>query len=162
MNILGLDLGCKTGFAYNRGDDFEAGVWKWKLGSGQKTARMDRRCDPRVLEFFEILLKFRGKTDVVVFEDVEFAEYRLQVQLWSSYRAAVWLAFGREPNTIVECVPVTTLKRFATGHGGATKEMMETAAFKRLGISSQSGWTDDTFDAIWLHAWANDKFARLR
>jgi hypothetical protein len=164
VNILALDLGCKTGYASNIGDRFEAGTWKLSTERERKIAhldRLDRRCDPRVLELYHILTQFRWTFDAVVYEDVQFSSYTAQVQLWSSYRAAVWIAFGygEHKRTILECVPVTTLKLWATGHGGATKEMMEKSC-KRSGFDT-SGLDDNAVDAIMIHQWAKEKFKRL-
>lgn len=49
----------------------------------------------------------------------------MQAQLWASLRAAVWL-HGRD-GLQIDCVPVGTLKKFATGNGSATKDLMAKA-----------------------------------
>jgi len=160
-NILALDLGTKTGYAFNAGGTFQCGTWI--LATPREITqfskeRLNRRRDPRVLQLRERLKVF--SPDIVVFEDVQFASSTYQVQLWSALRAAVWLTF---PDILVDCVPVGTLKRFATGHGSATKEMMA-ASLRR---KHPSIWTasnvldDNAVDAAWLHLWAKQNFTRL-
>jgi hypothetical protein len=184
MNILALDLGTATGWAHNFGDDFRCGTYRLisdKERKAAKAERMDRRNDARVKRLFDFVTTWKGLVDAVVFEDVEFGQYRLQMQLWSSLRAAVWLAF---PNTNIECVPVQTLKKFAC-HGNANKTAMaralvasypkeyrfETRGKKQLvaslnpaqiGLASLSPVIDDNaIDAIWLHKWAQKNLSRI-
>jgi hypothetical protein len=155
--VLGLDLGTKTGYAMSLNDGrLSLGTWKLKTPTAkEKQARMNRRCDPRVGELFKLLCNL-PEPRLVIFEDVQFASTTLQCQLWAGLRSSVWLAFGRNPAVIVECVPVGTLKKFATGHGGATKEMME-VAFKALGFST-IGLDDNAIDAYFLLRWGTEKF----
>lgn len=157
MNCLALDLGTSTGYAFNNGDHFEYGTWL--LASDKEVTtwgkdRYRRRCDPRVLRLHATLVMLQDKYNFahVVFEDVQFGSTTYQTQLWASFRAAVWLVI---PAARIECVPVGTLKKFATGHGGATKEMMAAAlARKHPEIHLTDASTDDTVDAIWLWQWA--------
>lgn len=90
----------------------------------QKKQRLDRRNDLRITRLFEHISSV-GPLDWVWFEDVLFLSTQLQSQLWASLRAAVWL-HGRG-GLQIDCVPVTTLKKFATGSGNATKDMMAKA-----------------------------------
>ena len=157
MNILGLDLGTKTGYAWNHAEHFEFGTWTLATDKEVQTWGLDRsrrRCDPRILRLHAnlVILQDKHRFDRVVFEDVQFSSSTYQTQLWSSFRTAVWLGI---PSGIIECVPTGTLKKFATGHGGATKGMMTAAlARKHPEIHLTSDHTDDTVDAIWLHKWA--------
>lgn len=132
--ILALDLGTYTGWAYQAADGtVTGGTLELVIGKEERRERLDRRADPRVLQFFEWLRTRVGLVDIVVFEDVQFSSYTLQVQLWSSLRAAVWLAFGGRPGVFIDAVPVGSLKKFATGSGAADKEAMASALirFKR-------------------------------
>ena len=163
MNCLALDLGTSTGYAFNQGEYFEHGTWLLASDDEIKNWGKDRsrrRCDPRILRLHAklVILQDKHGFDRVVFEDVQFKSYTYQTQLWASFRAAVWLSM---PSGIIECVPVSTLKKFATGHGGATKEMMAAAlARKHPEIRLTSEATDDTVDAIWLHKWATLNLSR--
>lgn len=128
MNLLALDLGTKTGYAATNGPtSFTCGTWtlsKPKEITAARKLRMDRRCDPR---FMTLLWKLRVyhaafPLNYILFEDVQFSSTTMQTQLWAALRSAVWCM--TELGIQVDCVPVGTLKKFATGNGGATKEMM--------------------------------------
>lgn len=158
MNILGLDLGTKTGFAYNIGDEFYAGTWilattKEIRESGK--SRLNRRNDPRIKKFCEILSGL-PEFDVVIYEDIQFASYTLQVQLWSSLRATVWLCSKFK---YIDCVPVATLKKFAI-YGNATKYDMASALKKKHPDIWNDTLKEDTVDAIWLFLWAKQNLTR--
>lgn len=161
MNILALDLGTKTGFAYNVGEQFFCGTWKLATPKeirawGQQ--RLTRRKDPRIEKFCEILSDL-PTFDVLVFEDVLFASSTYQVQLWSSLRATAWLC-GK--SKLVECVPVSTLKKFATGHGNATKQMMAQTFFVNTVFQNSPKLDDNGIDACWLWLWAKQNLARMK
>lgn len=170
MNLLALDLGTKTGYAYSGRDG--------KIICGTKTLakpaaithtrklRMDRRGDPR---FFTLLWWMKAvhvevALDWILFEDIQFSSTTMQTQLWTSFRSAVWLM--SEYGIGIECVPVGTLKKFATGSGAATKEAMARALYRAdCRFQSEFGFGDikDTFtgenlddnavDAIHLYRW---------
>lgn len=164
--ILALDLGTKTGYCY--GCDLrnqQRGTWNLATAKEVRDwgkERLTRRCDPRVARLWHELDSL-PRPDIVVFEDVEFASYTKQVQLWASLRAAVWLSYGGFSGcgfsgVLVECVPVATLKKFATGAGNANKNGMERAA-TRLGINVK-GLDDNAIDALHLWRWAERNLSR--
>lgn len=161
MRILALDLGTNTGIAHNLNGGLEAStvtlatdteVTQW----GKK--RLTRRCDPRMQRLYKILSAF-PIPDIVVFEDVQFLSYTKQTQLWASFRATAWLALGNK--CYIECVDVTTLKKFATGHGGATKEQMAAALYRQQPELKKAGLDDNAIDAIWLFSWAMKNLSRM-
>jgi hypothetical protein len=162
MRILALDLGTHTGVACADGKACYASTWHLAK-SGEITnwgkTRMDRRQDPRVPRLFEMLKTFKG-FDVVVFEDVEFQTYTQQCQLWSSLRAAVWMSF-KSP-TYLDCVPVGTLKKFATGSGAADKAAMAKALYTQFPELKNNGYDDNAVDAVWLLKWAEVHLCRLK
>lgn len=173
MKILALDLGTKTGLAYNwqphgMWNDFPEPATTLVLAKPEEVTRwikkrMDRRSDPRVLRLWSFLTRLvsNDKPDLVVFEDVQFASYTKQVQLWSSLRAAVWIACQDVP--VIECVPVTTLKKFASGYGGADKALMKKAFVTQFGgvYYGQRKLDDNAIDALWLLRWAEHNLGRL-
>lgn len=175
MNILAIDLGTKTGFAYNDGDDLQLGTvvlaTEGELKAARKS-RLDRRLDMRVTRLYDRLLPltigvcFR----FVVFEDVQFSTFTAQTQLWSSLRAALWLAVRHD--SAIECVPVTTLKRFTTGRGDSIKPVMakwlvrlhpERLAFRGddvVDVKTGQVYDDNALDAFAVWRWAQHQFSR--
>ena len=154
MKVLALDLGTDTGFAYGDSRNPVPEVGHWTLASKKEITdwgknRMARRSDPRIFRLHLQVQNFAP--DLVIFEDVQFQTYTYQTQLWASLRAAVWCAF---PRTLFECVPVVTLKKFATGHGFADKEKMMNALLKLSPAFNRATLTDDEADAAWLWLWA--------
>lgn len=183
MKICALDLALNCGYAYNTFTEvFYCGTLA--LATRQETAlnrkqRMDRRQDPRVMKFFKHIRELQAINafDLFIFEDVEFSSYTYQCQLWSALRTAVWTAV--DDTAIIECVPVATLKRFATGHGGATKAMMCSALVRKNSRFFKSDnpeyvWyqppitrnrellDDNAVDAIWLWQWAAQNLSRIK
>jgi Holliday junction resolvasome RuvABC endonuclease subunit len=164
--ILALDLGTTTGIAMN-GEGTLVGCYSQKWADKKEIAewhknRLSRRQDPRILRFFKALRHFKETVNpsIIVFEDVEFQSYTYQTQLWSSFRAAVWLAFP-PPNYVVECVPTGTLKRFATGSGSASKEVMAKYLKSRYPQYWSENYDDNAVDALWLWLWAKENLSRI-
>lgn len=159
--ILALDLGTDTGYAVGASAPM-AGTWKLgtrKEITGWGRLRFTRRCDPRVTRFYRALENVVPMPGIVVFEDVQFSSSTYQTQLWASFRGAVWCVFGR-PDVILECVPTGTLKKFATGHGGATKEMMAKSLFRLYPQWKSAKLSDDAIDALWLWYWAETRLSQ--
>lgn len=155
MNVLALDLGTNTGYAINQGEEFFCGTWKLAAPKDIKEwgkKRLTRRCDPRVLQLaWHLQLQRTMGIDLVIFEDVLFCSTTYACQLWASLRAAVWLSGIPR----IDCVPVQTLKIFATGRGNATKQDMAKAAL--LSGKELPKLDDNGVDAFWLHQWAHAK-----
>lgn len=162
MKILALDFGTKTGYCYGHSlQTFVPGTWKLATAkeiTAWRKKRLDRRCDLRIARLWTYVRIF--SPDLVVFEDVEFSSYTKQIQLWSSLRAAAWIAF---PSARFECVPVGTLKKFATGAGNATKEMMEASLYKQYPVTTffKDTLDDNAVDALWIWLWARHNLSRL-
>lgn len=164
MKILALDLGTSTGFCHNLNnpEEVEAGHWELSTPKEVKTwgkTRITRRRDPRVERLHNLLSKL-PKPSIVIYEDVMFSSYTKQTQLWSSFRAAVWLAFPSD--VFVECVPVGTLKKFATNSGAADKGMMAAALFRKHPELAGRGLNSDAVDAVWLFLWAVKNLGRMQ
>lgn len=160
MRILALDLGTLTGWATNCRGAIQVGTWKLATAK-EVTAwgkiRLTRRQDPRILRLKENVSEFCGEIDAMVFEDILFSSSTLQVQLWSALRAACWLSC--DAHVLRECVPVQTLKRFATGAGNADKAMMITRAKKQL---PGAVFDDNSADAFWLLQWGIQNLSRAK
>lgn len=130
MKILALDIATRTGWATNCSGKIEVGTWVLATATEVKAwgkTRLVRRNDPRILRLIKLVAPFCDKVDCIIIEDLEFSSYRKQMQLWSSLRAAVWVAC-QECEIHYDAVNVKTLKKFATGSGNADKTMMIAAA----------------------------------
>lgn len=166
LKILALDLGTQTGVARNYG--LSPRETTWQLATAAEVTkwgkqRLTRRSDPRISRFYERLTQsdfLEEKPDLVVFEDVEFSAYTKQTQLWASFRTVVWLASG-VMGAVLECVPVTTLKKFATGSGAADKVAMRRALFTRFPYAYSGGLDDNAIDALWILKWAEKNLSRM-
>lgn len=157
MRILALDLGSKTGWALFDNGAETSGTWTLatdKQLKAQKAAGKNRSCDIRARQLKDHLESFFPVPDYVYFEDVMFASTSMQAHLWGGFRAIVSLM---EPPSIIRAIPVGTLKKFATGHGGATKEMMASSLGKYREILSPERilkMDDNEVDAYWLMRFA--------
>jgi len=160
MNILGLDLGTKIGYAYNIGGGFYCGTWALATPAEIRAAgkdRSNRRNDPRTRKLCE-LLSGLPEFDVVVFEDVQFASSTYQVQLWAGLRSAVNLCAHAK---YFDCVPVQTLKKFAAC-GNATKTIMGDALKQKHPEIWDPNLGEDAIDAAWVWLWAKQNLSRMK
>lgn len=159
--ILALDLGTRTGYAHNTGVVIEVGTWVWakpKEITAWGKSRLTRRDDPRVTRFCEMLSGLPA-FDIVCYEDVQFSTTTYATQLWASLRASVWLCSKR---THIECVPVGSLKLFATGHGAATKSMMNVALKQKHPFLWTPELDENAVDAAWVFLWATHNLGRMK
>lgn len=178
MKILALDLGTKTGFCFEA-ENYARTFGTWELASAKslrfaKKLRMDRLGDLRIRALWDKINQFRQTIgiDLMVWEDVQFSSSTAQTQLWSSLRTTLWLT-SHIGGIEVECCPVGTLKKFSTGHGGATKDMMAEALVRKdsrfilrdgIVVDTQTGifLTDDAVDAIHLLEWVKQIRKNIR
>jgi len=164
VNILALDLGNKTGFALDRDGVLQVGTWRLSKPAEVTSWGKSRKCrtgDPRFCRLLAHVVEL-FPLDVIVFEDVLFGKTTGQTQLWSSLRSVLWAiqcSFESVKQPVVECVPVPTLKKFATGSGGASKEAMIAAALKN---GCPPGVDDNGADAFHLLRWAKANLGRIK
>lgn len=162
---IALDLGTKTGWAI--ADDSElvgCGTILLLKDSERKAAAKVwpdlRAYDPRPGLLHSWIISRasevpNGSTVHLIFEDVQFSSYTLQVQLWASLRAAVWISLIYAPVAVkFSTLAVGTLKKAATGHGNATKDMMGAAAKRVSGLDLAEGLDDNAIDALHLLRYA--------
>lgn len=177
MKILAFDLGTGTGWAVaDNAIIVRAGTEELATRleiRAIKETRLDRRndCRPGRLHAFITRLLGEYNPQLVVFEDVQFATYTLQQQLWSSLRTALQLA---AKGTQIDCVNVTKLKVFATGKPHALKEEMAVALgnalpdqfrlierdreLRPLHLATGQVLDDNAVDAVHLTRWANSTY----
>lgn len=154
MKLLALDLGTKTGWALHENGCNTSGTWvlaKAKEIRAQKLAKLDRCCDMRAGRLNDFIASVEPNLDAIWFEDVQFASTTYQGHLWGGLRAVVQL---RYPRIRLVAIPVGTLKKFATNHGGATKDMMAKHLLKILPLTVVEKMDDNEVDARWLLAMA--------
>lgn len=172
--ILSLDLGTKTGWAY-RAKDGTVTAGLWVLQKPEETAaaallRKDRTLDARIPLLYQRIKAHwdehysdkgsNNPVDFLVFEDVQFSQYTMQTQLWSSLRAAVWL-FCYNYGVPRDCCPTGTLKKAATGRGDANKYAMIDAATAQFpGVEFKLD--DNAADALNLLQWAITLTKRIK
>jgi Holliday junction resolvasome RuvABC endonuclease subunit len=124
MNVLALDLGTATGFA----------IWKGgEILSGVKKLRHDRRASgARFLDFRNWLIETINAHNIcsVFFERVYGHKGTDAAHVYGGFMYALAAVCEEES---IRCVgiPVTTIKKYATGNGRATKEEMIAAARSR-------------------------------
>lgn len=158
--ILALDLGTKTGWAFGDSSPEHPQSMGTEVLARAREIRDqakrgdDRNCDCRFSRLRALLNKWCPQYGtLVVFEDVQFATTSMQAHLWATFRAAVWELSSS--GAVIRAVPVGTLKKFATGKGNATKEMMAAHLRARDGDHWPGEKLDDNaVDAVWLWYYA--------
>lgn len=152
---LALDLGTTTGWALWLPHSVLSG--SWRLAS-PKELRLQQRHgtqrtgDLRVLRLWQLLNHTLAQHPIttLLFEDVPFLSSQAQSQLWASLRTTVWLAGA---SLRVRCLPANSLKKFATGHGGASKPDMIAAAQRLPPPFGRTPKDDNEADALLLLWW---------
>ena len=135
--ILALDLGTTTGWCLRDGNDVKTGRWKLHRSQGEKGIQLGRLVRDAIQEH---------GPDLVGFEEPVFLTRGM---------AALALRYGLQMIVQVVCeqartayvgVPVSTLKKHATGKGNAKKPQMIQAAMDASGLNLSS----DEADAYWV------------
>jgi hypothetical protein len=166
LKTLHIDIGTHVGWNITKhGKIITSGTFHLATDEELETQRhqgKERTLDirfVRMLAFLEEKMVFG--VERIVFEDVTFCGSPMQTQLWSALRAAIWVA-GLRGQIAIFCVPVTTLKVFATGKTRADKAQMAEALINAEpelyspGVGGvlirQDGRVadDNEVDAIWL------------
>lgn len=169
MRILALDLGTKTGYAM--GDEISFWSGTFNLATPKEITewgrvRLTRRMDPRPVRLYKSLHDLCEKhffsPEMMVFEDVEFQTYTKQCQLWASMRTAAWFFAYFHGIRHVDCIPVSTLKKYATGSGAADKEAMKKALFLLAPNLKTVNMDDNGVDAVWIWRWAAEHLCRMK
>jgi Holliday junction resolvasome RuvABC endonuclease subunit len=124
MNILALDLGSKNGFAILKDN---------QITIGTKKLHHDKEASGvRALDFYRWLIQMIRENDIsqVYFERV-YAHSGTQAAHLYGYFMHTLAAICEELHVKCTGIPVTTIKKYATGNGRATKEEMMDFARQR-------------------------------
>jgi len=158
MKILALDCGLSTGFAVYFGD------MKGRIESGVQTFKAQRGESPgiRFLYFRTWVERMinRIKPDLVVYEmSIRRGGAATELQIGMTTRVQEMCSVLK---TEYIKVHLSTVKKFATGSGRASKQDMIKAANKLLASQKRKiryvTNSDDEADAIMILAWAINEF----
>lgn len=147
-NILALDLGTNTGWAFSNGDKYSSGTSKFKPnrfeGGGMRYLRFKHWLTETKHAFKQI--------DLVYFEEVRRHVGVDAAHAYGGFLAhlTAWCEHHQIP---YQGVPVGTIKRFITGKGNASKEEVIDAVMA-LGHTPED---DNEADAIALLRYALSK-----
>lgn len=149
VNILALDLGCKTGWAAWADDHLYSGVEKFELERGTSPGLRLLRFRARLQEILAT-----AKPTLLLYERPHHrGGYSTEVLVHFS---GVVIEECAKLGVEHEAVHTATLKKDATGSGRAEKKDMIAAAKRKWGIEPE---TDDHADALCLLDYGMRKYA---
>lgn len=136
--VFALDLALRqTGWAWWRHD---RGIYSGVARTKQETG------DERLIAWEAIIAGLYPKNcDMVVIEGPAYGRHHKAHGLGELHGVVKAWLWNRESSIVT--IPPTTLKKFATGKGNASKEMMLAEAVRRL---DYPGHHHDEADALWL------------
>jgi Holliday junction resolvasome RuvABC endonuclease subunit len=138
--ILALDLATKTGYAYKGVDSVIYGVTDFSPG------RMESY-GVRYVKFENFLDSFKGRVDIVYFEEVKGHKSTYAAQLYGGF-VAILTKWCEGKNIRYHTVSVSQIKKRATGNGGCNKDMVVKAAEKKWPAFKIVD--DNVADALWI------------
>jgi Holliday junction resolvasome RuvABC endonuclease subunit len=154
FSLLALDVATQCGFAYTDGDQIESGVW-------DLSTLRDESGSMKLLRFESQLEKVLSRgVQVLVYEAARNAAPSMQGALVHQAQLQGVLKYWSEKNGIkyYEGYSPTTIKRFATSNGAASKEMMVEACQKIFGYKKVTD--DNEADALALLHLAIEKYGK--
>ena len=146
--ILALDLATCTGWA----TDTHSGTENFRKRAGDSRGMIYIRFEAWLIDINKLL-----EPELIVYERPH-ARGRAANELLNGLLAILQKYCETCGVEYTDC-PSTTLKKFATGKGNASKEEMMVAYRKRWGVDPQD---DNESDARWLNAWAQEQFNNER
>lgn len=120
MNILTLDIATRTGWATNAGR--QSGIQTFDVRRGESVGMRFLRCRGWLGEMFNLL----GRIDLIVYEQAHHRGGPATACCVGLVATAQ--AFAAEHDIELMAVHTGELKRWATGKGNASKQMMIQAA----------------------------------
>ena len=157
MRILGLDLGTITGWAVDTCEPDGAVSGTWDLSP--------QRAESRGFRYIRLRALLNACRDafpdlkLVCFEQAHHRDsHTTEIAYGLAATVQTWAAeIGIE---VAPPLHSATIKKFAAGSGRASKEDVIAAARKRWHLTSSGAACADEADALWLLAWAKEKWAR--
>lgn len=126
MNILSLDLGTNTGYAYRLSSGSEMfGTWSFKPGRFDGGGIRFLKFQRQLVQIHELL-----GLEMVVFEEVRRHSSTDAAHCFGGLMAHL-TSFCEERGIPYQGIPVGTIKKFWTGSGNAPKEKMMAVAAER-------------------------------
>jgi len=145
--IIGIDLGTSTGWAANTN-----GVPSYGCEKLRKSGRMESP-GMRPIRFRALLTKliekFGDDKTLFIFEEVRAHKGSDAAHVYGELRGVLY-EFCDVNGFQYTSLPVSEIKKFATGRGNASKEMMIEAANKAWPSIGLVQKDDDIADALWV------------
>lgn len=145
MTILALDPANTTGWAWSDRNETRYGTWSLVVPN--------RPADHRLVVFLDLLRRIVAATavELIAFEEASFGSPNRRVQaMHNELRGIIKLVAAERGIEVVGYHP-TTIKKFATGSGRASKSQMIAAARTMLGLYTSD---DNVADAAFILALA--------
>jgi Holliday junction resolvasome RuvABC endonuclease subunit len=138
-NILGLDPATHCGWAHSCG---KSGVW-------DLSPKADESREMRLIRFRSQLQKIKNEygLDLIVFEASRNLNYGNAVKLAAQLQAVIEI-FCHDNHVNYKGYSAKTIKKFATGNGNASKQMMMEAANEKW--PNITLINNDHADALWI------------
>lgn len=147
MNVLALDLGTKTGWAFGNAKAYLSGTWNLRGGRYEGGGMRYLRFKGFVEEVHK-----NARIDRIVYEEVRRHAGTDAAHVYGGLMGAL-TAWAEENGVPYEAVPVGTIKKFWTGKGNASKDAMIEECRNR-GIEVKD---DNEADAVALLHQATEK-----
>ena len=144
MNIIGIDPGTACGWAIIDGNGIRIGSGVWNLASRRHEGGGMRYL--RCRQYFTELLRSTGHPVMVAYEEVRRHMGTDAAHVYGGIVATI-AQVCEEWAVPYSAVPVTAVKKLATGKGRASKEMMMAAAGEQWRMPIESS---DEADALWI------------
>jgi Holliday junction resolvasome RuvABC endonuclease subunit len=139
---LALDTALATGFCWSNGDELLHGVWHLGGASLEHAGAPLVRLERNLTAMYESF-GFRR----LVFERAAYGGNFVKIKQFHNQVRGVLLLFAARNDLQWADYSPSTIKKFATDHGHATKDDMVRALKLHFGITVRS---DDEADAIWI------------